>query len=43
MEVEEDEEEPNKEGNTSYLPPKESEIPMIKSLLHATKAQFETS
>jgi len=38
MEVEEDEEESDDEGETSYLPPEEGEMLMMKRVLHATKA-----
>jgi len=39
MEVEEDEEEDSaEEGETSYLPPKEGEMLIIRRVLHATEA-----
>ena len=37
MEVEEDEEYSGDEGETSYLPPKEGEMLVIKRVLHTTK------
>jgi len=43
MKVEEDEEESDEEGETSYLPLKEGEMLMIKRVLHATKAPPEAS
>jgi len=42
MEVEDDEEEDSpEEGETSYLPPEESEMLMIRKVLHATEAPPE--
>jgi len=44
MEVEEDEEEDSpEEGKTSYLLPEESEMLMIRRVLHATKAPPEAN
>jgi len=44
MEVEEGEEEASvDEGETSYLPPKEGEMLVIKRVLHATEAQPEAN
>jgi len=43
IEVEEDEEESNEEGEASYLPPEEGEMLMIKRALHATEAPPEAS
>ena len=43
MEVEEDEEESNKEGEKSYLPSKEGELLMLKRVLHATEAQLDAN
>ena len=44
IEVEEDEEEDSpEEGETSYLPPKEGEMLLIRRVLHATEAQPDVS
>ena len=42
MEVEEDEEVYD-EGETSYLPPEDGEMLMIRRLLHATEAPYKVS
>jgi len=43
MEVEEDEEESADEGETSYLPPEDGEMLMIKRVLHASEAPLEAN
>ena len=44
MDIEEDEEEESAdEGETSYLPPEEGEMLMIKRVLHATEAPLEVN
>ena len=44
MEVEEDEEEGSvEEGETSYLPPEEAEMLMIRRVLHATESTSDAS
>jgi len=43
MEIEEAKKESDEEGETSYLPPKEGEMLMIKRVLHTTEALLEAS
>jgi len=43
MEIEEDEEESEEEGETSYLPLEEGEMIMIKRILHTTEVPSEAN
>jgi len=43
MEIEEDEEDSKEEGDTSYLPPEEGKMLMIKSVLYTTKIPPEAN
>ena len=43
MEIDEDKEEFGEEGDTSYIPPEERKMLMIKRVLHATEVPLEAS